>query len=235
MALTWPMLPDSLIALRMSLAEQLAALRGVEPADLPPALLDISVRRVGDAYYVCPADWEQLRHEEGAAGRPIPFWARPWPSAFGMATRLDEDPPAPGMRVLELGCGLGLPSIVAARAGAEVLATDGSTDAIAYTAHSLVFNGVEADVAAADWATDGDALAARGPFDLVLGADVLYTKANAETAMRLLPRLVAPGGTAWFADPGRSNSADFLAAIRATFHLQSHRDGELSMHVLRPR
>ena len=229
----------ALTAVRTSLAERLAELRGVGIGELPAPLLDVALRKVelagGDVFLLRPADWEALRHEEGAVGNPIPFWARPWPSAFGMATRLDEDPPGPGMRVLELGCGLGLPSIVAARSGAEVLATDGSTDAIAYTAHSLVFNGVEADVAAADWATDGDALAARGPFDLVLGADVLYTKANAETAMRLLPRLVAPGGTAWFADPGRSNSADFLAAIRATFHLQSHRDGELSMHVLRPR
>jgi 2-polyprenyl-3-methyl-5-hydroxy-6-metoxy-1,4-benzoquinol methylase len=90
-------------------------------------------------------------------------------------------------------------------------------------------------VAAADWAEDGETLVERGPFDLVLGADVLYTRANADTAMRLLPRLVAPGGEARFADPGRSNSADFLAAIRATFHLRSRREGELSMYVLTPR
>ena len=54
--------PDSLRALKASLAERLAALRGVQPDQLPPAPLDISVRRVGDAYDVCPADWEQLRH-----------------------------------------------------------------------------------------------------------------------------------------------------------------------------
>src|SRR3954462_2914189 len=112
---------DSLLALKASLAEQLAALRGVQPDQLPPALLDISVRRVGDAYYVCPADWEQLRHEEGAAARPVSYWARPWPAGVGRAGYLKDHPPKPRIKVLELGCGLALPSVVAARAGADVL------------------------------------------------------------------------------------------------------------------
>ena len=43
-------------------------------------------------------------------------------------------------RVLELGCGLGAPSIVAARAGADVLATDGAPDAVAFAAHALALN-----------------------------------------------------------------------------------------------
>src|ERR687897_1647997 len=117
---------DQLIALRTSLAEQLAALRGVPVSELPPALLDITVRRVGQAYYVCPSSWEQLRHEEGGAGRPVPYWARPWPSGVGLAGALYDDPPAEGTTVLELGCGLALPSVIAARAGATVLATDGA-------------------------------------------------------------------------------------------------------------
>src|SRR5215204_3846485 len=117
---------DPLIALRTSLEERLAELRGVPADALPPALLDISVRRVGAAYYVCPSSWEQLRHEEGGAGRPVPYWARPWPSGVGLAGRLHDDPPAPGTTVLEVGCGLALPSVVAARAGAYVLATDGA-------------------------------------------------------------------------------------------------------------
>src|SRR3954464_15914602 len=85
---------DSLLALKASLAEQLAALRGVQPDQLPPALLDISVRRVGDAYYVCPADWEQLRHEEGGAGRPVPYWASLWPSGQTLAAHPKDRTPA---------------------------------------------------------------------------------------------------------------------------------------------
>src|SRR3954470_2523970 len=202
--------PDSLIALTGSLAGQLAALRGVQPDQLPPALLDISVRRVGDAYYVCPADWEQLRHEEGGAGRPVPYWARPWPSGQALAAHLRERPPAG--RVLELGCGLALPSVVAART-ADVLATDGHTDAVVFAAHVLAINEVEGEVAHVDWSNHGDALIERGPFDLVLAADVLYTKANVEAAKALFPRLVAPGGTLRIADPNRAGADHFLAAF----------------------
>src|SRR3954466_4648562 len=99
---------DPLIALRTSLAEQLAALRGVPQDALPPAPLDISVRRVGGAHYVCPASWEQLRHEEGGAGRPVPYWARPWPSGVGLAGALYDVPPASGLHVLDLACDIAL-------------------------------------------------------------------------------------------------------------------------------
>jgi predicted nicotinamide N-methyase len=227
---------DSLLALKTSLAEQLAALRGVQPDQLPSALLNISVRRVGDAYYVCPADWEQLRHEEGGAGRPVPYWARPWPSGLALAEAVALEPPTPGSRVLELGCGLAAPSIVAARAGADVLATDGATDAVAYAAHALALNEADATVAHADWTEHGDALADRGPWDLVLAADVLYTRANVQALMRLAPRLVAPGGQLRLADPRRAGARDFLAAARASFHLWTQRrDGPVALHVLRHR
>ena len=86
--------------------------------------------------------------------------------------------------MLELGCGLGLPSIVAAREGASVLATDGSSDAVVFAAHSLALNELDGEVAEVDWATQGDALVARGPWDVVLAADVLYLKASVEPRSR---------------------------------------------------
>jgi predicted nicotinamide N-methyase len=225
--------PDSLRALKASLAEQLAALRGVQPDQLPPALLDISVRRVGDSYYVCPADWEQLRHEEGGAGRPVPYWARPWPSGQVLATHLNGRPPAG--RVLELGCGLALPSVVAARAGAEVLATDGHTDAVAFAAHVLAINEVAGEVAHVDWAEHGEQLVERGPWDLVLAADVLYPSENVNAASRLFHRLVAPTGTLILADPNRKGAQGFLAAARARFNLTSDRGADVSLHTLTAR
>jgi predicted nicotinamide N-methyase len=226
---------DSLLALKTSLAQQLAALRGVHPDQLPSALLNISVRRVGDAYYVCPADWEELRHEEGGAGRPVPYWARPWPSGVGLAGHLKDHPPAAGTKVLELGCGLALPSVVAARAGAAVLATDGHTDAVAFAAHVMAINEVEGEVAHVDWSDHADELVERGPWDLVLAADVLYTSANVEAAVRLFPRLVAPAGTMILADPNRKGAQGFLAAARAMFTLVSDRGPDVSLHTLTPR
>jgi predicted nicotinamide N-methyase len=226
-------------ALHASLAEQLAALRG-EPAErLPAPLLDVVLETValpgGDVVLPRPRDWEALRDAEALAQRPIPYWARSWPSGVALARALAEDPPRPGRRVLELGCGLGLPSIVAARAGAGVLATDGSSDAVAYAAHGLALNEAEAEVAVVDWSEHGEALVQRGPWDLVLASDVLYTRGNVEVALRLFPRLIALGGELRLADPDRAGARDFLAAARATFHLWTQRDGDVGLHRLTPR
>jgi predicted nicotinamide N-methyase len=198
------------------------------------------VRRValpgGDVFVVRPADWEALRHAEGGAGRPIPYWARSWPSGERLAHAVAEDPPAAGARVLELGCGLALPSIAAARAGADVLATDGSEDAVAFAAHVLALNEVQASVARVDWAQDGDALAAQGPWDVVLAADVLYTRENVATLLELAPRLLAPRGELLLADPRRAGARDFLAAARARFRVWTeHDDGTVAVHRLSRR
>lgn len=200
--------------------------------DPPPALLDIRVQRIGDFFVVRPADWEQLRDEEGAAGGPVPYWATPWPSGRVLASVVATDATVAGARVLEIGCGLALPSLAAARAGARVLATDGSPDAVAFAAHSFVLNELDGEVALVDWATQGDALAARGPWDLVLAADVLYLRANVELALRLMPRLVAPCGSILLADPGRAGARDFLAAARSLFSIQTTRHGDITVHRL---
>jgi predicted nicotinamide N-methyase len=233
---------DALRPLRTSLAERLAALREVDAGALAPALLDLSVQRfvVGpqEVVLVLPRDWEQLRHEEGGAGRPVPYWARPWPSGLALAGALAAEPAGAlrGARVLELGCGLAAPSVVAARAGADVLATDGVGDAVAFAAHVLALNEVVAEVARVDWAAHGEALVARGPFDVVLAADVLYTRANVEVALTLWRRLLAPGGVLRVADPLRAGTRDFLAAARGTFDVLSseRRDDGVALHVLTP-
>lgn len=216
--------------LRTSLAERLALLRGVEVAELPPALLDVVVRRYGEVLLVHPADWEQLRHEEGGAGRGVPYWARAWPSGLALAAA-----PAPVGRVLELGCGLGAPGIAAALAGASVLATDGASDAVAFAAHSYALNDALGEVAVADWAEHGEALVARGPWDVVLAADVFYTAANVQTALRLFPLLVEPGGEIRLADPGRAGARDFLAAARHSFTVRSVEVGDVRLHTLTRR
>ncbi len=216
--------------LRASLAERLTALRGVGIGELAPALLDVVVRRYGELYLVHPADWEQVRHEEGGAGRGVPYWARPWPSGLALAAA-----PPPRGRVLELGCGLGAPGIAAALAGADVLATDRSSDAVAFAAHSFALNDAVGEVAIADWLEQGDALVSRGPWDVVLAADVFYTAANVDTALRLFPRLLEHGGEVRLADPGRAGARDFLAAARHRFTLRSEAAGEVALHTLTRR
>jgi predicted nicotinamide N-methyase len=158
---------------------------------------------------VRPADWQVLRETEAEHGRDAPYWAILWPSGEALAQAVADDPPPPGAHVLELGCGLALPSVAAARAGADVLATDGSTDAIAFAAHTLALDEQVGDVAAIDW-REPRLMLERGPWDLVLAADVLYLQANVRILLDLLPKLVGPGGQVWIADPGRTGAGELL-------------------------
>ena len=53
----------------------------------------------------------------------------------------------------------------------------------------------------------------RAPWDLVLGADVLYPHADLTDLAELLPRLVTAGGEVWLADPGRPPAAAFVGGV----------------------
>jgi predicted nicotinamide N-methyase len=230
--------PTASPALRASLAERLATVR----EDVPEDLIDIRVERVdvrtGDPVFIArPSDWPALRAAEMDRERATPYWAVPWPSGLALARRVAADPPAPGTRVLELGCGLALPSIVAARAGGRVTATDGHADGAIFAAHNLALNEVEGDVIPGDWQEVGDQLAAE-PWPLVLAADVLYTRENVDTLLRWLPRLVAPGGEIRLADPGRAGTEEFVPAAKRIFDLAREPDPEderITHYRLRPR
>jgi len=112
-------------------------------------------------------------------------------------------------RTLELGCGLGLPSIAAARAGGRVLATDWSEDAIAATLENAARNGVELEALRCAW-SEPNAIVERAPWDLVLASDVLYERRNGDELLDLLPRLVDEHGLILIADPGRAAAEPFF-------------------------
>jgi predicted nicotinamide N-methyase len=179
-----------------------------------------------------PSDWSELRHVEGGAGRGVPYWATLWPSGLALARELGARDLS-GLRVLELGCGLGAPSLVAASRGARVLATDGAPEAVVFTAHSLAINELEGEVAQLEW-TEPGAFEDAGRFDLVVAADVLYRPRNVEALTRVLPDLVEPGGEALIADPRRAGGRDFLAAARGRFGVRSSGD-DVQLHRLSPR
>jgi predicted nicotinamide N-methyase len=134
-----------------------------------------------------------------------PYWAVLWRSGVALAHELDGMALG-GLRVVELGCGLAVPSIAAARAGATVLATDACAEALTLVARNAHANDVYIETATVDWA-EPDELIEQAPFDLVLAADVLYEHASVAPLLSLLPRL-AP--QAWIADPGRATADAFV-------------------------
>jgi predicted nicotinamide N-methyase len=129
----------------------------------------------------------------------LPYWAELWPAATALAAAL---PDVAGLRVVELGCGLGVPSLVAAARGASVTATDWASDAIDLLRENAARNRLELRAEVRDWR---EPWAER--FDLVLGADVLYEQRNVEP---LLARLAELAPAAYVGLAGRPYEAEFL-------------------------
>jgi predicted nicotinamide N-methyase len=176
-------------------------------------------------------DEHAFEHEEF-----LPYWAELWPSGQALARRVAVRA-LHGARTLELGCGLGLPSLAAALAGGRVLATDWSPQAIDLLRDNAAANDLAIDVERADWAAP-EPLLERAPWDLVLGADLLYEHRNAELLLPLLPRLLGPASELWLADPGRPPAGPFLEAAAQTFEIESADDALLpqgGVHRLRLR
>jgi predicted nicotinamide N-methyase len=157
---------------------------------------------------------ELIDEDEFARDERLPYWADLWPSGIVLAERLSARPLA-GTRAVELGCGVGLPAIVAALGGADVLATDWYPEALAFTRANAAAAGARLETMAVDWREPPAALLARAPADLVLGADLLYEERNGAALAALLPRLLRPGGEALIADPRRPHAAALLDSLRA--------------------
>ncbi len=168
-----------------------------------------SAERVGDANIILlrPRSADDLISEDDfERDERLPYWADLWPSSLVLAGRLLEEPR--GGTMLELGCGLGLVTIAATRAGWNVMATDYYDDALRFTRANGWSNlGAEPKTRLVDWR---DLPADLGTFDRVVAADVLYERAYARVVAEVLARTIAVGGDAIIADPGRVATPEFL-------------------------
>ena len=163
-----------------------------------------------------PRSAEALLDEEAFEREEfLPYWAEVWSSGVALASVVAERTLA-GAHVLELGCGLALPSLAAAVGGARVLATDWSPDAIAVARQNAKRNGVSLDTGVVSWA-DPEPLVLGAPWDLVLAADVLYERRNADELFALLPKL---GVDVLLADPGRPHAKTFLERVATQWTIE---------------
>ncbi len=156
---------------------------------------------------------ELLRREVDQPGELerdlCPYFGVVWPAARALANELARRGRSlAGKSVLELGCGLALPALVAARLGARVTATDLHPDVPAFLARNLELNALGTDALEyleLDWRSSG---LARGPaprrFEFVVASDILYEAGHPAPVARALAAHVAPGGVILLADPGRA-------------------------------
>jgi len=157
-----------------------------------------------------PANADDLiREEDFVKDERLPYWADVWPSSIILAGKLLEMSGA-GRSALELGCGVGLSTLAATTAGFDVLSTDYYEDALDVTRANVFRNlGTQARTRLVDWRhLPGDL----GTFDIVFASDVLYEKEYALLLPIILCSVLAKGGVAIVADPGRVAAPMFIEA-----------------------
>jgi predicted nicotinamide N-methyase len=163
----------------------------------------------------------------------LPYWAELWASGVSLARAVGELD-LKGARVLELGAGLGLPSLAAAIRGADVLATDWAEDAVELLCVNARRNSVELRAERVRWDEPAPLLAG-APWDVVLGADLLYESRNADQLLALLPLL---GPHVLLADPGRPFVRGFLERAGEHWVVETTTDPDgsrVELHRLRLR
>jgi predicted nicotinamide N-methyase len=139
----------------------------------------------------------------------LPYWADLWPSSEVLAAYvLEQRATLANGPAIELGCGLGLPTIAALHAGFDVLATDYYEDALPFTVYNAEHNtGRRPATRMVDWTAMPADL---GTFSVVLAADVLYEMRYAAILADVVVRVLAPGGVFLLADQGRIALSAFL-------------------------
>ncbi len=143
----------------------------------------------------------------------LPYGVMLWPASIALAHDvLSRAGGLRGKRVLELGAGTGIPGIVAASLGAQVLQLDRSEVAIHVCEMNKARNAVQLEVREADWET----FTSEQPFDLILGSDVLYVTTMHDRLRAICEQYLAPGGTVLFSDPLRAQSLPMLEVMEAS-------------------
>lgn len=184
-------------------------------------VLDLHVRTLRDK--------QQYRDEGGVAQRlgigsaSWPLFGVVWDSGRVLAhLMLDYD--VGGRRVLEVGCGIGLASLVLNHREVDITATDHHPDAAGFLEDNVMLNGgPEIPFVRQGW-TDG--VSEMSEFDLIIGSDLLYDRDHFAELSAFIDRHARPACEVIIVDPGRRQRGRFERAMRGLGYADSRHDAK---------
>ncbi len=169
---------------------------------------DYRIRALSDLQQF--ADPQGLAERAGISSAQWSLFGQVWPAGRVLAQATSGFEIA-GKRILELGCGLGLSSLVLQRRQADITASDHHPLAEEFLTYNAALNGMSTpaylDLA---WTLPQPKL---GRFDLIIGSDLLYERGQAEQLSNLVANHTHPTSEVLITDPGRGNSGAFTTEM----------------------
>jgi predicted nicotinamide N-methyase len=164
--------------------------------------------------------------EANAKDNYMPYWADLWPAARMLAKVILRENWTPGTEALEIGCGLGLPGIVALSVGLNVTFSDYDACALRFAADNARLNGHDQfRTMQLDWRHPPDDL--RMP--VLLASDLIYELAIVAPVVAFIKKVLLPGGLCLLTDQDRVPSLvlkDALVGAGLSFTTKLMRAGE---------
>jgi predicted nicotinamide N-methyase len=143
-----------------------------------------------------------------------------WDSSKMLANEM-KDFDFKGKRILEVGCGLALSSLLLNYRNADVTATDYHPEAAGFLTENIRLNQAKTiPFLHANWLDEYDAL---GKFDVVIGSDVLYERQHVAQLSQFIERHANPNCEVILVDPGRKSHAAFSKHMVALDYVHTQR------------
>ena len=173
-------------------------------------------------------DRQQFSDPQGTAARlgissaTWPMFGMLWPSGAHLAARMAVHLLQPGQRILEVGCGLALASLVGHRRGADMTASDCHPLAAEFLRINLQLNGLPPmKYRHGEWdgTLEGGAPQEAVPqrYGLIIGSDVLYDRDACTALAGFIGRHASESAASevWIVDPERGNRPAFTRRMAA--------------------
>ncbi|MCF7820891.1 MAG: histidine kinase [Mariprofundaceae bacterium] len=152
------------------------------------------------------SDDDGVAEKLGISSATWPLFGIVWPSGEVLA-HLMVNQQVNGRRILEVGCGIALSSIVLNHRSADITATDYHPETERFLNENTALNN-DRDIPfiRTGWADKETGL---GKFDLIIGSDLLYERGHAELLSGFIDQHANPQCEVILVDPGRGHHAHF--------------------------
>ena len=191
----------------------------------------VTIRDLDESIDILCDYFGEENQDQSLAEEHCPYFGVMWEAGIGLSQYLTKEM-CKDKKILEIGCGLGLPSFVASRFNGKVVATDFHADVPVFLKINQQKNNIKFEYIVMNWRNEIERISSSlGLFDLVLGSDLLYESQHAMEVAKALIAFLKPGGKIILSDPGRAYVQKFVSSMKELGYPEVFITQKVSAHL----